>query len=816
MRRFILTLLAVIVAVSVVDAQKAPKPVKLLVEVEQTALTKLDAHLGQLAEGDVVKVNNKECVVQRNKKGVLYVEAEKVADENYKAGYPADVASLLGGTPYIHLVPAQHYAPKGYNRLYMPMVADAAVEGKMVFKPLCGVLRLKVAGDAVLNCIKLENGGENYLSGHFDLNFTTGLHRREKSDAALNCTILDCSNDGNGVLLNKSGEEFYVVLPVGNYDKGLKVTITDRSHHTMICDTKPFVIRRGEVASVATITYAPAADQLFAERFDNMVYGGDYQQGKYFAGFVSTVEESTKLTGVERALRKSGYNTPGTSYLHRKWGVAPLDDGAIAAAYLRNRNIADYGSLLRAQEFLGYLGVGVQDSYRGIFTTPAFSNIEGVADIEITFKIASEQRCNSDFGVCVLNAGVVKEFWTNGVRHTLTSDNYPFSNSQTEKVWLRKRALSVGSAFADEERKPWFEVRLVVSGATNETALSIVPQKKGEKDINGFYIDDIEVRQLRSVQRKEILRIMDYNIQNGMWADQHNNFDNFVKYMVEADTDIAIFCEASSIYYDHTNKHTKYEERYLPYKYQPYEKGETDHLVPTGWIELAARYGHPYVAVGAHQDNYPVVVTSKYPIVKSVKLGGKEVSHGGIHAQVEVDGEIVNIVAFHTWPHGWKFGVKGKEERAESKLEYGGHITRYDETKLFMERTILNPEYADQKHWIVAGDMNCYSQLDDNHFGLGYENLRYAAQRYIVECVPQVKDLIKFYHSPDKRDVVIPSAMRGGRIDYMYGSERFVNSLLKAKSPKSGFTNGKFDKTTRFFKECGSDHLPIICDFKWR
>ena len=91
MRRTILTLLAVVVVAFAVDAHKAPKPVKLFVEVEQTSLTKLDAQFGQLVEGDIVKVNHKECVVQRNKKGVLYIEAEKVVDECYKAGYPADV-----------------------------------------------------------------------------------------------------------------------------------------------------------------------------------------------------------------------------------------------------------------------------------------------------------------------------------------------------------------------------------------------------------------------------------------------------------------------------------------------------------------------------------------------------------------------------------------------------------------------------------------------------------------------------------------------------------------------------------------------------
>ena len=65
-------------------------------------------------------------------------------------------------------------------------------------------------------------------------------------------------------------------------------------------------------------------------------------------------------------------------------------------------------------------------------------------------------------------------------------------------------------------------------------------------------------------------------------------------------------------------------------------------------------------------------------------------------------------------------------------------------------------------------------------------------------------------------DVLIPSTMRGGRIDFIYGSERFVKTMIKAKSPKLGFTNGTHDKTTNFFKNRGSDHLPLIVDFKWR
>ena len=58
--------------------------------------------------------------------------------------------------------------------------------------------------------------------------------------------------------------------------------------------------------------------------------------------------------------------------------------------------------------------------------------------------------------------------------------------------------------------------------------------------------------------------------------------------------------------------------------------------------------------------------------------------------------------------------------------------------------------------------------------------------------------------------------MRGNRIDFIYGSEKFVNTMIKAKSPKEGFSKGTFDKSTGFFKGCGSDHLPLIVDFHWR
>ena len=63
---------------------------------------------------------------------------------------------------------------------------------------------------------------------------------------------------------------------------------------------------------------------------------------------------------------------------------------------------------------------------------------------------------------------------------------------------------------------------------------------------------------------KKTLRILYWNIQDGMWADQENNYDNFVNWVKGYDPDICVFCEASTIYATGTRDEIPLEDRYLP------------------------------------------------------------------------------------------------------------------------------------------------------------------------------------------------------------------------------------------------------------
>ena len=75
---------------------------------------------------------------------------------------------------------------------------------------------------------------------------------------------------------------------------------------------------------------------------------------------------------------------------------------------------------------------------------------------------------------------------------------------------------------------------------------------------------------------KEI-KLLYWNIQNGMWHDQGNGYDGFVKFVQELDPDICVWCEAESRYV--TDKAVKMQ---IP----------EDQYLPWNWDILAARYGH--------------------------------------------------------------------------------------------------------------------------------------------------------------------------------------------------------------------------------
>ncbi len=419
---------------------------------------------------------------------------------------------------------------------------------------------------------------------------------------------------------------------------------------------------------------------------------------------------------------------------------------------------------------------------------------EGISEVEITFSYNSTPGSKVIFQA--FEAGVISDFTVNGKDVILNNQIYPYTEHNEERLTI-----------VNSHRKQ--KVRLVLKGVTPKTSFRWTLEG-GEE----FKPAKVRYRILKNVPRSRILRVVDYNIQNGMWTGQEDNYDRFVEYMKEMDADVCIICEAQTLYYTGTKDKCDTKEQYLPYKYKEYTRKVDPYYEPEGWLELAARFGHKYVKVGAHQDGYPVIVTSKYPVTLVQKLGGPEISHGGIHAQVEVGGETINLVGFHTYPHAFGMGVVGSEARAKSKAANEGHKYREYEISLFMKRTILNPEYASEKNWLIMGDTNCPSPSDESHLKLGLDNPNYLGHTYILNNVP-VTDLMKTFACPDSRDAFVHTTQSRKRIDMMYGSRSMLDRMINAVTPHDDYTKGERIPGIGFIDN-SSDHLPVIVDFEFQ
>ena len=288
-------------------------------------------------------------------------------------------------------------------------------------------------------------------------------------------------------------------------------------------------------------------------------------------------------------------------------------------------------------------------------------------------------------------------------------------------------------------------------------------------------------------------RLLHWNIQNGMWDGQNDNYDRFVEFVKANDPDVCVWCEAQSIWKTDSEQAMGKEDRYLV----------------ENWGELAARYGHQYWGVGGHRDNYPQVITSKYPITYIDRIVGDEetvVSHGAGWAAIEVNGKTINIVTLHTWPMGYSFGA---EDIEASKAEQGGDRYRAKEVQYICEHTIGKVPDAANQYWMMMGDFNSRSRVDNEQYGYADDDPKLLVHDYVRENTPYI-DVIKEKY-PDQFKPT--TAGRNSRIDYVYCTKPLYDRITFADVIWDDYTTPVRDpqKLSNFWRP--SDHLPIIVDF---
>ena len=311
-----------------------------------------------------------------------------------------------------------------------------------------------------------------------------------------------------------------------------------------------------------------------------------------------------------------------------------------------------------------------------------------------------------------------------------------------------------------------------------------------------------------SIQGKKLIS---WNIQDGMWSDQANNYDNFVEFLKTVDPDVCVFCEA---------KTTHLESGQEPY-------------LPDNWDKVAARYGHQYVYMAQDQDNSPQVITSKHPIRNIKRIAGSQdtiVGHGAGWVQIDMDGKTYNIVCMHAMPFAMGGGGMGGGRPSGMARPQGGNRPqggmgsgrgmgfggpgggggsdefRKKEVEFVCNQTILTREHPEQERWLMMGDFNSISSLDNFHYELSADSSIYCVHDYIRNKTPYV-DVIANKHPGE----FIQSSQNGRRIDFIYATESVIKEIKSAEILNSGYTEQHRATGAQYW--IPSDHRPILIEF---
>ena len=290
---------------------------------------------------------------------------------------------------------------------------------------------------------------------------------------------------------------------------------------------------------------------------------------------------------------------------------------------------------------------------------------------------------------------------------------------------------------------------------------------------------------LMAVGTVQARKLISWNIQNGMWSDQANNYDNFVEFLKTTDPDVCVFCEA---------KTTHLESGQEPY-------------LPDNWDKVAARYGHQYVYLAQDQDNSPQVITSKHPIRNMKRIAGGQdtiVGHGAGWVQIDMDGKTYNIVCMHAMPFAMG-GSRSQRGMGFGRPGGGGGSDEFrkKEVEYVCNQTILTREHPEQELWLMMGDFNSISSLDNDHYKLSADSSIYCVHDYIRNKTPYI-DVIAYKHPGE----FIQSSQNGRRIDYIYATEPVIKQIRSAEILNSGYTEQHREQGAQYWVP--SDHRPIL------
>lgn len=299
------------------------------------------------------------------------------------------------------------------------------------------------------------------------------------------------------------------------------------------------------------------------------------------------------------------------------------------------------------------------------------------------------------------------------------------------------------------------------------------------------------------------VKVLYWNVQNGMWDGQNDNYQRFVDWVKGQKADICVWCEAQKIYKTDTDTN----------------EFETAEAMVARWKRLATAYGHKYMQLSAHRDRYPQLITSRYPIkMDKLIVGNKDtlVIHGASQSVIRIGKKEIHLVTLHTWPARYSYYQREPEQQAMSIAENGGNKFRAAEMKYICENTLLASPGRDNEYWMMMGDFNSLSRRDAPAYAgrdIGINETSWLTHDYIINNTPYVDIIYKMNSGK-----FMKTTGDGKRLDFIYVTPALADKVVKATTVWDGYTtpvrdfdsNGK--ALSNFWRP--SDHTPLVMLFR--
>lgn len=718
-------------------------------------------------------------------------------------------------------------------------------EKKIVFKEVISAVGITLSGNARIASVHLQNKADSQLvsdnlAGIAAFDPAEGYVLTEGVDFV----NLNCTDGGQGVPVTDEGKTFYLVLSPGNYSSGLTLTVTDMNHKGRTFDVPAFEVAAGEVKTFS-YNYAPDDDLIFFEHFDNFVWGGNVKGNKAVSSYAPDALSSpgADRSGYEDAFESVGTTTPGSALIQANWatinGWTVAERPSVSAEYIKSRNIGDYTYLYRCQEYQGCVSVGAGDEIRGgIQPLKSFDFDDVFYGVRLSFDICLRYGTEDMFCTQLTGSGIASKLVIDGneveLENTIGGNN---TYSYTFQNVCSMRRSDIPGPSSERYTEGWHHVDVTLTNMNELSALGIWGFDVSNNVKHGGFIDNIEIRYVPIEHPSKKLRVLLYNIQNGMWADQGNNFDNFVAFVKRLDPDVCVFCEGQSIWKTGSANYAGGSSYQLFTNRQGMTENSstntTSALENAQWKALAARFGHNYHAVSHYRDYYPQVITSKTPVKTVLRFArgtdkngnGTTLIHGAGHYQVTVDGKTINFVSLHLWPMKYS---PGEADTEANRAKLHGYDYARREAEALLNATVKRTDCGED--WLIMGDTNSVSPIDADYYDeVSYSRWDTEGYKWVQpheafrsgEFGRQLYDMLRegagsLYTGPGR---FMPSTSSVARMDMMYGSESMCRrvsslSLIVCDNWSDITMSAVYDPDSdEKHPKIPSDHRPLLVEF---